>query len=632
MSNVLTFNPKHKLDCRRNYDDFIAFAKNKLTWFVDQEHDGKKGWECDRWSIESDAGRRLSFVFGVFIGGGKHTPFSTQFADFAKAYVCYQQSINFKKSTDWFKGFTWLYQALAENAEQNNKPTIDVMDINNTVINRAEELITKHYRANSGRSPCGNSMESVLQFIKEKRFKLDLQSWKNPFHITNRHNKLDDESRNLQMEKCPSDYQMMQVAEAFRRATSPRQKFYTSIMVMLMCQPSRGAELSGLAVNSLQKSDKGRWYLMWQPAKGGDPVRKWIPKQLEDIVQQAFKRLVEISAPARAAAKFAHENPGVYITHDQCITPDNFPQNKPLTYDQFANAIGLATGIDPKGNPINWVHISSKVWNNLISNLNNVSDWRKELLKVGTLTSDNEVVNRFTHKRSGVYIKVPCLHDLRVVVDERYKNTTFPNVCGDIKAWDSLMFIRENEFHKDYNTRLFSWVRATHGSFSNAFGKKSEGTETIFEELGITDEDGTPLVLTTHQFRHWLNTKLMLAGEEDWLIAKWSGRANVKQNTAYDGRTQEQKSRLTKRIGHVSTNEGVMTVARANQLLASHTSENPPPPIVLHDLGLPVSLTSLGVKREGVAQFTGVGFCVHNYAESPCVKNGDCVVRTATKK
>ena len=43
-------------------------------------------------------------------------------------------------------------------------------------------------------------------------------------------------------------------------------------------------------------------------------------------------------------------------------------------------------------------------------------------------------------------------------------------------------------------------------------------------------------------------------------------------------------------------------------------------------MGLPVSLKSLGVSKEGVAQFTGLGFCVHNYAESPCVKNGDCAV------
>jgi hypothetical protein len=150
--------------------------------------------------------------------------------------------------------------------------------------------------------------------------------------------------------------------------------------------------------------------------------------------------------------------------------------------------------------------------------------------------------------------------------------------------------------------------------------------QSIFDELGIADEDGTPLRLNSHQFRHWLNTKLKLAGEEDWLIARWSGRADIEQNKAYDGRTQEQKSRLTKRIGHVTLGNEVMTVSQANKLLSPYTAKSPPPPMVLYDLGLPISLKALGVDKEGVAQFTGLGFCVHSYAESPCVKNGDCAV------
>jgi len=131
--------------------------------------------------------------------------------------------------------------------------------------------------------------------------------------------------------------------------------------------------------------------------------------------------------------------------------------------------------------------------------------------------------------------------------------------------------------------------------------------------------------LTTHQFRHWLNTKLKLAGEEDWLIAKWSGRADIQQNKAYDGRTPEQRSRLTNMIRHVGNKDKVMTVAQVSQTLALFTAETPPPSAVLHDLSLPISLKSLGVERYGVAQFTGLGYCVHNYAESPCTKSGDCV-------
>jgi hypothetical protein len=394
---------------------------------------------------------------------------------------------------------------------------------------------------------------------------------------------------------------------------------------MLMCQPSRSVELNGLTVNSLQKSDKGRWYLMWHPAKGGDPVRKWIPKLMEDVVQQAFKRLVDISAPARAAAKFAHENPDLFMLHEQCITPANFPQDQMLTYNQFAMAIGLKVGKNGNGSQESWATPKVKWLHNLISKLNSVSDWNKDLLKGRVMSQDNEILTRTTLKSTGISIKFPSYRDLRTVVDQKYKTKHFPNY-GHTKVWDCITLVRENEFHSEFAVKPFSWLMVRHCPLYDALGRARDGSVSIFDELSITDEDGSPLRITSHQPRHWLNTKLKLAGEEDWLIAKWSGRADIEQNKAYDGRTETQKSRLTKRIGQVTKGKGVMTVAKTNQLLEPYTSDAPPPAIVLHDLGLPVSLKSLGVDRTGVAQFTGLGFCVHNYADSPCVKNGDCAV------
>ena len=57
-----------------------------------------------------------------------------------------------------------------------------------------------------------------------------------------------------------------------------------------------------------------------------------------------------------------------------------------------------------------------------------------------------------------------------------------------------------------------------HGSVSDAIGSDRPSgenqIESVFDELSITDEDGSRLRLNTHQPRHWLNTKLKLAGEE----------------------------------------------------------------------------------------------------------------------
>ncbi|MDT3848346.1 MAG: hypothetical protein RPT12_15620 [Vibrio anguillarum] len=628
MSNVLLFTPKHQIDFQKNYDDFIAFAKNDLSLFEDTQFktpEGiiQNGWECDKWSWKTEKGKKLTIVFGASQNHSKYTPFQSPFSDFAKAYVRYQQSLNKKDSTTWASSLVFLYQALEEHAAHNDKSSVDIMNINNNVIDRVEQKIRSSDLGAGGKRNIGLSFEKVLKFIKEKRFKLDLQDWSNPFpRQSDASIKLDEKSRKEMEDKCPSDYQMLQVADAFHKAKTPRQKYFSSVCVMLMCQPSRNIELNGLAVNSLQQSDKGRWYLMWHPAKGGDPVRKWVPALLEDVVKQAFERLVEISAPARSAAKFAYDNPDLFML----ASDSESSQDKPLTYNQFAKVMGFKTGKSERGTDITWTTYGSNVkWvNRLISDLNNVNDWKKDLCQGHIVLPNNEIVNRYTGKPTGIVIRFPSYRDLRSVIDVQYRTLNFPN-HGDMKVWDCITLVRDHEFHKEFAVKPFSWVHLGHGSLSDAIGS-DRGIESIFDELGITDEDGTPLKLNSHQFRHWLNTKLKLAGEADWLIAKWSGRADIKQNKAYDGRTEKQKSRLTQRIGHVTIGSGVMTVAQANQLLEPYTAEAPPPPMVLHDLGLPISLKALGVDRDGVAQFTGLGFCVHNYAESPCVKNGDCEV------
>ncbi|MFV1872767.1 MAG: hypothetical protein ACMZ64_05510 [Oleiphilus sp.] len=634
MPNELVFTPKHKLKFQKNYDDFIAFAKNKLTLFSDHEFVSEngiqKGWECDKWAWITSRGKKLTIVFGVSKNHSKYIPFQPPFSDFAKAYVRYQQSLVHKDSTMWASSLSRLYEALAEHSVLNELSEIDVMNLNNSVINRVEEKIKDSELSAGGKRNVGLSFEKVLKFIKDMRFKLDLQKWNNPFpRQSDSSIKLDRESREEEEDKCPSDYQMLQVADAFHQANTPRQKYFSSLCVMSMCQPGRDIELSGLTVNSLQKSAKGRWYLMWHPAKGGDPVRKWIPKLLEDVAQQAFKRLVEISAPAREAAKFAYEYPDAFMVHDQCIAPGELSQEQPLTYNQFAKALGLKVGKNHRGGEFNWQHQNPQWLNRLISNLNDVSDWRKDLLNRHLSLRGNEVYKRNSDKTAGITVRFPCYYDLRLLVDEQYKKQGFPKY-GDVNLWECITLVRDCEFHKDASVKPFSWMMVGHGMFSDAIGSErvSDGlkVQSIFEELGITDEDGGALRLNSHQFRHWLNTKLKLAGEDDWLIAKWSGRADIEQNKDYDGRTQEQKTRLTKRIGFVANGTEVMTVAKVSQLLSPYTAESPPPPLVLHDLGLPVSLKSLGINREGVAQFTGLGFCVHNYAESPCIKNGDCAV------
>lgn len=634
-NQVLTFIPKHKLECQKNYDEYIEHCRAKLTIF-DNAYDKKDknsgtGWDCNKWSWKTKRGKNLTLVFGITKSRSKYTPFKQPFNAFAKAYCRYYMSVNYQEGINWASGLRWIYPVIERHARANGSDAVDIMSLNNTMVKEIVADLKNSPLGVGTKAAAEVSIRAILTFLKDKQFKLDLADWDREIKsVGSSSTRLDKESRKEEEDKCPSDYQMIQVASAFHKAETKRQKFYSSILVMLMVHPARSAELRGLSVHSLQKSEKGRWYLMWYPVKGGKPLKKWISKPMEDVVQQAFKRLVEISEPARKAAKFAHDNPGVFMQHENCLTPENFPQDKPLTYNQYASAMGQAMGKNKHGKQYNWIGQARSGWLwKLISSLNNVADWKNDLAGYNTIGPDDNTV---WPKLNGKYkpehptdinIVFPSFKDLHNRVNELYIDENFPKI-GEINIWDCITLTRDEEFHKGYSSHKgFSWVPVSNSMLRRAIIPQ-ELSETIFEELGITDEDGSPLALRPHQPRHWLNTKLQEAGADEWLIAKWSGRADERQNKAYDGRTTEQKTRLVKRLGSVVNKNNGLTVSGVNTILEPHTKEHPPQPIVLHDLGLPVSLKSLGVDRDGVAQFSGLGYCVHNYASSPCLKSGEC--------
>ena len=180
MSNVLVFSPKYKLDSQKNYTDFISFAKNKLTLFSDNEFESpkgvQKGWDCDKWSWNTKKNKKLTIVFGKSVSHSEYIPFKPPFSDFAKAYVRYQQSLNYKYSTGWASSLVWLYSAMEENAIHNDRTNVDIMDLNNTTINRVEELIK------NSKLSAGSKRNVALSF--EKVCKSTYQNSKDFFSLT----------------------------------------------------------------------------------------------------------------------------------------------------------------------------------------------------------------------------------------------------------------------------------------------------------------------------------------------------------------------------------------------------------------------------------------------------------------
>jgi hypothetical protein len=134
---------------------------------------------------------------------------------------------------------------------------------------------------------------------------------------------------------------MTAIADCFSKAVTKEDQYWSSVLTLLMFAPSRAGELPGLVVDCLHETESGRLGVRWYGEKGFGDTIKWVPDVMQETVIEAHRRLVEIGAPARAAAKFAYDNPEVFYRHEECITPSDFPEDRPLSALEFAHAMNF---------------------------------------------------------------------------------------------------------------------------------------------------------------------------------------------------------------------------------------------------------------------------------------------------
>jgi hypothetical protein len=121
------------------------------------------------------------------------------------------------------------------------------------------------------------------------------------------------------------------------------------------------------------------------------------------------------------------------------------------------------------------------------------------------------------------------------------------------------------------------------------------------------ERDGSPIKISSHAFRHWLNTIAQYRGLSDLDIAKWSGRS-LEQNPYYNHVTPEETISQIREL--LEDNDG------AGPLFEATRSTGPNSPISREDF-LKVQI--------GSAHVTDFGACVHDYSLLPCQHHGDCL-------
>lgn len=594
MNQIIAFTPKHELDCKNNLVDFIERAKNQLKIYEDQG-----GFASSNWKHYLDNGRSQAMEFTSLAPAGKKTgkPMESPFIDFAKAYVRDNQTWKATNPGNMMMVLKACHDSLLQVYSK-----ADILLVDGLVIHKMTELIFER-SSESSRYRYGQMIEQFLDDLKKFKINLKIPSWKNPWKRPgNRAQGTSVEDRKWQAERLLTTYEIMALADTFSLAKTDYQKFYSAQAVLLMCAPSRGGELSFLTtdcwfeerdIKEVKNEKTGKFedqeniihYIRWKAEKGGGLIPKPVHPSIASTAREAINRLIEIGLSARKAAKWAIDHPDEFYRHEGCITSKDHPEDSPLNLAEFAAAFNLKDVFIDQDRLSTSTDIIKKYYQ---------QKW------IGKLIANKSVIT---------------YRDLAEFTVEKYKKKfpKWPNIAEiDKPVYDLLCLVRENEFHNDFSPKEYSFESPNLNLLNDALGaihQRLPGSNSLFSELGIKNEDGKELVITSHQIRVWLST-MAERGEMDSLdLAMFAGRSRVEDNRAYDLRPiselkQESKKLLTLGLESLDGTKALEAVK----------------------VNVPVTFEMLGHRdRIGTVQVSGYGYCEHDWTMTPCTKAGECI-------
>ena len=526
--------------------EFIRFCRDDLTWNND---DPNFQWEAPTWRG----------VFWTKVGVKKRCNFDAselldpEFVDFAKAYYCCKNSDSPTLGQKERYALKSLEAALIQVTQSGS-----IQGLNTLVLDEAVEVVRKHYHK-STQYRLGQSLMHIAQFVTQKGFiPGDVSTWRNPLkQVKDGPHRIGAESRAQIERQMPSEAALQAMTEIFANdPEDPRVRLASAVWALLMSAPWRISEVLSLHVAAEYEgiNDNGdvSYGFRYYGAKGFQHDIKWVPKVMEDSAREAFRRIRELTQSARDLA--AH----MESSHSEI----------PFRYNDF-----LTVGINHELTP----------------------DEKCRYLRVPSAI-----------RQCGPFwdFKTINEHWSRTLVDTPKDFPYFDSATG--LTWSKALFaMHPNLLHPKKSTNFYGlWAPSNHNIIDSLSSRRDQRQKGIPELLGYREQDGSPVNLTTHQARHYLNTIAERGGIAQDDLAKWSGRTDVYQNRVYNHMSEEEKvARDRKTI-------------QKTQMFADH--DHTPTRI-------PVTMQEFNTREPGPIHKTEFGYCLHDWIQSPCDKFRDCL-------
>ena len=549
MPEIVFFIPKAEKEAKQNLADFIELCRDRLTVFGED-----LDWNSNAWP------KVVNFtVKGAPSRGYRPDQIlNAEILPFAKAYVRYQQGIKPSQLFNEMKALRCIEPALLS-----VKGVADITLVDSTVMDIAGGF-ARQYNATGYQA--GKALEKLVKFLNESKIIPRRVEWRNSISKPSEIDRTDPETKEKRAKKLPTDFQLESMAEMFaNNPQHPRDRFTTSIFALLMSAPSRITEVQKLPLNVFhrERDKEGVEHLglRFFAGKGYAWDIKFVPEYIEDITEEAVRRLTDLSAEGRALARWYETNPSKFYRHDEC---PNVPEDAPLTDSQVCLALGLSAdggkaNIDP-----------------YFAKYKPYQQYRKtrEPLTLAFL-------NEYCHS------VLP-------------KGFPWLDVERKLKYSEALCCYRAHEFRLDLTTsRVKLWAPGK-SLFSTDLNFIPGQERSIWTRNGYKNPDGSEMTMTSHALRHLLNTAAQRGKLGQLDISRWSGRANLHQNAVYNHMTEDEYVKISEN----ALPEGVLEKVHAN---------------------VPVTLADLDAVGDAIAHVTIYGFCVHDHSMTPCQKHMDCL-------
>jgi hypothetical protein len=564
MGNCTLFSPVANVTAKQNLAAFIEHARTQLQVFGADLDFNQNEWNVS--SAVAHKGQyddiRLLFTNQESTKANK-VPMEEPFLSFAKSYMRYTFGLASIKNV----GSPLIALRVLEYVLRSNTDTADPTAIDANILNRASQ-VAKERLAASTAYQIGGQLASIAAFMRDNRLTSAMAIWKNPLKRPADKSRVGKQYDEERAEKLPTPTVIDALPRIFREATEPGDVITASACGLLCSAPDRVNEVlllrEACEVEKKDKDGKNHLGLRWWPAKGAEPQIKWIVDSMSDVVREALAKIRSETKDARAIAAW---------------------------YERYPRQLYL---------PEHLAHLRSQEWLTLPDIGNIVFSTAVANTSVRQWCEGNGVeLHKRTSRSSGALFA-----DVEAAV-LRLLPPGFPLMNDEVglKYSDALFLVRLNSLHEQKATYrcMFEPVSATH--LANRLGR-TDGAKTIFDRFGFYEPDESRVYVTSHQFRHYLNTLAQAGGLSQLDIAKWSGRKDLRQNAAYDHQSTE--SLLIKMREAVGDDKRMVGPLSERKITIISRDE-------FARLKIPTAHT------------TDFGYCVHDYVMSPCQLNLDCL-------